>query len=213
MMKFSYIFWDNDGVLVDTERYYCQASREALAQVGIVLDDRRFAAISLGQGRSIFELAEQQGHPAERLEELRDWRNRRYSELLSCQDTVIPGVRQALEQLSGRLGMAIVTSSRKDHFDIIHSGSGLMPYFDFVLTREDYRQSKPSPEPYLLALQKSGCHSEQCLVIEDSPRGLAAAKAAGLTCWMVPGFQSDPRTLTAADRIFSGILEIAAALS
>ena len=74
--------------------------------------------------------------------------------------------------------MAIVTSSPKNHFHIIHSRTGFLEFFDFYLTREDYTNSKPSAEPYLLALQKSGLNSQDVLVIEDSPRGLKAAKAA-----------------------------------
>ena len=49
-MKFTQIFWDNDGVLVDTERYYLQANREALAKLDIALSDELFVEISLTQG-------------------------------------------------------------------------------------------------------------------------------------------------------------------
>lgn len=212
MTTFAYVFWDNDGVLVDTERLYFQASQEALGHIGVALEEHQFASLSLGQGRSIFDLAQQHGHSAESLQSLRDWRNRRYTELLNSHDTVMPGVKESLGRLFGKLGMAIVTSSLRDHFDIIHSRSGLLPYFDFVLTREDYMRTKPSPEPYLLALRRSGLHPDQCLVVEDSPRGLAAAKAAGLTCWVVPGFQLESRDFIDADRVFNGISEVAAAL-
>ena len=207
-MDFSYIFWDNDGVLVDTERYYFQASQEALAKVGIVLEDKQFAALSLTRGHSIFDLAQAHGHSAQELEELRDWRNQRYTELLNLNNTLIPGVRAVLNHLFGKLGMAIVTSSRRDHFNTMHSQTGLTTFFDFILTREDYLQSKPSPEPYLLALQKSGCRPEDCLVIEDSPRGLTAAKAAGLTCWVIPGLLTERQHLDHADRILEQISDI-----
>lgn len=207
-MAFSYIFWDNDGVLVDTERYYFQASQEALAKVGIVLEDKQFAALSLTRGQSIFDLAQAHGHSAQELEELRDWRNQRYADLLNLNNILIPGVRTVLNHLFGKLGMAIVTSSRRDHFNTMHSQTGLTTFFDFILTREDYLQSKPSPEPYLLALQKSGCRPEDCLVIEDSPRGLTAAKAAGLTCWVIPGLLTERQHLDHADRILEQISDI-----
>ena len=60
-MNYRYIFWDNDGVLVDTERYYLQASREALDRVDIQLSNQQFAEISLGEGRSIFDIAAASG--------------------------------------------------------------------------------------------------------------------------------------------------------
>jgi HAD superfamily hydrolase (TIGR01509 family) len=197
-MPFNFIFWDNDGVLVDTEGLYYQASREALARIGIDLSAEQFAHISLATGRSVFELAT--SDPA-LMDELRRQRNLRYAELLSGEDLVIPGVRQTLAGLAGRYAMAIVTSSRRDHFDLIHADSDLRAYFTFILCREDYRAAKPDPEPYLLALRHSGCAAGECLVIEDSARGLTAAKAAGLTCWVIPSRQTRGQDFSTADRL------------
>ncbi|MCM2265915.1 MAG: HAD-IA family hydrolase [Desulfuromonadales bacterium] len=197
-MAYDFIFWDNDGVLVDTEGLYYQASREALARVDFDLTAEQFAAISLASGRSVFELATDD-HDV--MEALRHWRNLRYSELLGGRDLVLPGVRETLEELAPRLNMAVVTSSRRDHFELIHAGSGLLDFFAFTLCREDYREAKPAPESYLLALQRSGCAPEACLVIEDSLRGMAAAKAAGLACWVIPSSQTQGQDFSAADRV------------
>jgi beta-phosphoglucomutase-like phosphatase (HAD superfamily) len=57
-----------------------------------------------------------------------------------------------------------------------------MPHFEFVLTHESYASSKPSPEPYLLGLERLQLNAADCLVVEDSPRGLQAATAAGIRC-------------------------------
>ena len=73
--------------------------------------------------------------------------------------------------------MGIVTSSRRLHFETIHEKSGLLPYMDFVLTREDYVESKPHPEPYLAAAALLGVDPTRCLVLEDAPSGGAAARA------------------------------------
>ena len=207
-MTFQCIFWDNDGVLVDTEPLYLQASREALGKVGIALSEEEFSRISLTDGRSIFDLATDRGLPAEQVLALRRWRNGRYAELLETEDLALAGVRNVLETLHGKIMMAIVTSSLRSHFDIIHRRTGLLPFFDFFLTREDYAQSKPSAEPYLLALQKSGRQAREALVIEDSPRGLIAAKSAGLTCWALPGKHTDNESFSRADRVLRSIDEI-----
>ena len=204
-MKFQYIFWDNDGVLVDTERLYFQANLEALAQIGIELTHQDFAVISLTQGRTVFDLATARGYTAAALEELKRWRNKRYMELLGQGDLVLPKVRETLLRLHRKIGMAIVTSSRRDHFEMIHRRSNLLQFFDFVLTREDYAQSKPDPEPYLLALANSRKAAADCLVIEDSPRGLAAAKAAGLTCWVIPSIETRRADFSGADKILEEI--------
>jgi len=73
-----------------------------------------------------------------------------------------------LDALHGTYVMGIVTSSEPDHFALIHQTTGLLTYFHFVLTASDYMHSKPHPEPYLLAVKRSGCCKEECLVIEDS---------------------------------------------
>lgn len=206
--KYQYIFWDNDGVLVDTERYYLQASREALEKEKISLSDEQFATISLNQGRSIFDLLPAGKRTTKLLNQLKAWRNQRYAELLEQEDLILSGVKEALEELHGKIKMAIVTSSQRNHFDIIHSRTGLLPFFDFCLTREDYTNSKPSAEPYLLALQRTKKEAHQTLVIEDSPRGLTAAKAAGIDCWVIPGLHTSESDFMTADRILTGIGDI-----
>ena len=205
-MSFDYIFWDNDGVLVDTEGLYYEASRDALARIGFDLTAAQFAEISLATGRSVFELATGD----ERLmDELRSWRNQRYSELLTARQLLLPDVRETLDLLAPCKQMAIVTSSRRDHFELIHAGTDLLPLFSFVLCREDYHEAKPDPEPYLLALRRSGADARNCLVIEDSVRGLVAAKAAGLTCWVIPSVQTRAQDFSAADLILPEIAEVA----
>lgn len=207
-MNYRYVFWDNDGVLVDTERYYLQASREALARIGIALSDAEFLAISLTEGRSLFDLARAQGASDATIGALQSWRSMRYAELLEIEDLSLAGAGDVLQQLHGRVKMAIVTSSQKHHFHIIHKRTGFLGFFDFVLTREDYTHSKPSAEPYLLALQRSGLDPEHVVAIEDSPRGLKSAKAAGLACWALPGPHAMAADFAAADCILGSILEV-----
>lgn len=204
------VFWDNDGVLVDTERLYFQATRELLLQAGVTLTEELFRRISLTEGRSAFDLAKANGVPQERIDRLHEERNRRYTELLNRGVRILEGVEETLASLRGTVTMAIVTSSRRVHFDAIHAGTGLIPYFDFILAREDYTQSKPDPEPYLTALKISGCSPEEALVIEDSPRGLAAAVAAGIRCLVVPNDLTKGSPFTGAWRILSQCREIPA---
>jgi HAD superfamily hydrolase (TIGR01509 family) len=181
------IFWDNDGVLVDTERLYFLATQRVLAQVGIALTKELYIEFFLVQGKGAWHLAAQQGIPEADIEQMRQQRNKLYAELLSQEQVVIDGVRDVLEAVHKNYIMGIVTSSDPDHFAIIHRSSGLLPYFRFALMSGDYKRSKPHPDPYLLALERSGCKKEECLVIEDSERGLIAAREAGLRCIVVPG--------------------------
>jgi beta-phosphoglucomutase-like phosphatase (HAD superfamily) len=80
---------------------------------------------------------------------MRDRRNQKYRELVEQESRPLPGVTEALGALQPHFRMAIVTSSLADHFAAAHKASGLLPFFEFVLTRECYVKSKPDPEPYL----------------------------------------------------------------
>lgn len=204
---FKAIFWDNDGVLMETEHLYFRANAEALASCGIELTLETFRTVSLGRGESVLALAgdEETG--------LRPWRDIRYHDLLGSEAAVIPGVHDTLTQLHGRLPMAIVTSCRRVHFEQMHRQSGLLEYFDFVLTREDYRNSKPDPEPYLAACRRAGLQPAHCLAIEDSPRGVTAAARAGLAVAAIPGELNRDGDFASARWVLDDIRQVTGLLS
>ncbi len=205
-MMIKAIFWDNDGVLVDTEGLFFRANEETLAGVGITLHWEQFEEISLTRGGSVLQLAEKPGTDA--FYKLRNERDARYAELIAREPLVIDGVREVLDALRGKYVMGIVTSSGHEHFEIIHSTSGLLPYFQFVLTMKDCAHFKPHPEPYLKAIELSGFPPEECLVIEDSPRGLAAALAAGLRCIVIPSKFTNGNNFAGAYKILQSIREL-----
>ena len=180
------ILWDNDGVLVDTEELYFKATQRILAEVGIPLTESDYIELFLIQGRGAFHLATERGMSVDEVERLRSDRNALYGRWLATETRVMDDVRRVLEALHGRYVMGVVTSSRKDHFDLIHAQTGLLGFFDFVLTAADFRRVKPDPEPYLRAVERSGFPASECLAIEDSARGLEAARAAGVPCVVVP---------------------------
>jgi HAD superfamily hydrolase (TIGR01509 family) len=184
---FEAIFWDNDGILMETEHLYYKANAEALARVGVSLSMEEFCDISLRKGESVLALARTNGQCSIDAGKLRRYRDDLYLQLLGSEATVIPGVKETLWQLHGKVPMAIVTSCRKAHFLQMHRSSGLLGYFDFVLTREDYGSSKPDPEPYLTACSRAGLHPQRCLAVEDSERGVTSAARAGLAVAAIPG--------------------------
>lgn len=180
------ILWDNDGVLVDTERLYFKATQKALAGAGIDLTLELYKDISLRQGKSLFYLASEQGRTAEQVVALREERDRIYIEMLRTEPLLFPDVLKTLTELHKKYRMAIVTSSRRNHFDVMHETTGIREFFAFILAREDYGKSKPQPEPYLTAMRMLGMPAEKCVAIEDTERGLVAAKAAELRCVIIP---------------------------
>jgi HAD superfamily hydrolase (TIGR01509 family) len=201
---FDGIFWDNDGVLMETEHLYYQANAAVLARVGVALTLDDFCHISLRRGESVLDLADGAGNA----EVLRQERDALYFRLLGEEARVYPGVQQTLEQLHGRLPMAIVTSCRRENFMQMHRASGLLGYFDFVLTREGYAMSKPDPEPYLTACARAGLDPARCLAVEDSERGVTSAARAGLTVAAIPGVMNRGGDFGAARWLLEGIHEL-----
>jgi HAD superfamily hydrolase (TIGR01509 family) len=202
------LLWDNDGVLVDTEPLYFRATRDCLAEIGVELTLEHFSDLSLRQGRSCFDLAADRGLAAAELEDLRRRRNHRYAELLRLGVDPMPGVRECLERLHGTRPMAIVTSSNPDHFALAHARTGLAGFFELVLTNADYRHTKPHPEPYLTAAERLGVDPASCLVIEDSERGLRAARAAGMRCVVLPGDLGASGDFASAEAVLESVREV-----
>jgi len=184
-MGLAAVFWDNDGVLVDTEELYYDATRTVLAGAGCDLTTELYRELSLRHGRSAFDLV-RDVVGEDGVEILRQQRNALYATRLASGVAALDGVAETLDALHGRVAMAVVTSCNPEHFALIHRGTGLLPYFDFVLTNRDYAHTKPHPASYLAALARAGVPAEECIAIEDSERGLAAARAAGLRCIVVP---------------------------
>ena len=206
------LLWDNDGVLVDTEELYFQATREVLAPVGVELDEAMYVQLFMREGRGAFHLARERGLDDAQIEALREARGARFAALLATGPRLIAGVAAAVPALAQRYRMAIVTSSRREHFELAHQSTGLVHHFELVLTHGDYPRLKPDPDPYLTALARLGLPAESCLVIEDSERGLRAACAAGIRCWAVPSRLARHGSFDTAERVFASLGELAAAL-
>ena len=206
------IFWDNDGVLVDTEHLYFLATQHVLATVGIPLTQEQYIDLFLVQGKGAWHVAADQGVSPSAIAQLRHARNTLYSTCLSQEPLLMAGVRDVLDALSGTYVMGIVTSSEPDHFALIHQTTGILPYFHFVLTASDYTHSKPHPEPYLSAVERSGRGPEECLVIEDSERGLMAAQAAGLRCIVVPSALTRGSNFAGASKVLESLTALLAEL-
>lgn len=202
------LLFDNDGILVDTESRYFMATRLVLASVGADFTPELFYDCYLIQGKGAWHLAAQQGIDDKGIKDLIVQRDVLYEQFLDRGDLVIPGVVETLTQLYGRFAMGIVTSSRRVHFERIHRRSGLLDFFDFVLTSEDVTNLKPHPEPYLLGAQRAGAAPEACVVIEDTPRGLTAALNAGMRCIIIPNELSRANPFAGAHARLESIYEL-----
>lgn len=207
------ILWDNDGVLTDTERLFFEANRDFLRQYQIELSQENFFEWFLCESRGAWHLLIECGVRAEQIGALRQARNALYSERLRSEaDLLNPGAGDILRKLHGRVDMGIVTSASQEHFDAIHGKLDIARYFSFVLAEGTYARSKPSPEPYLLGLQRMGLQAGQCIVVEDAPRGLQSALAAGIRCIILRNSLTRHHRFDGAYRVVDSMEELQAEL-
>lgn len=204
------IFFDNDGVLMDTERHYFTATATVLAERGVPFTREDFIELLMRQARGAWHLLEARGYDAAAIAVARAQRDRIYEDLLATQATPCPGALTAVRALHGRCRLAVVTSCRRHHLELMHRHSGLLEMMDFVLALEDQAVSKPSPQPYRQALARAGVSPAEALVIEDSERGLRSAVAAGIRCWIVRTELAAGGDFSRATRLIDSLTELPA---
>ena len=179
-----YILFDNDGVLVETEIWYFRANVKVLKELGVTLREDVYLKL-MAQGKTSWEIAREHGINEDTIIKARFKRDLYYQEYLRKENIEIHGVEEILQELKQKYQMAIITTSRREDFNIIHNQRNITNYMDFILCVEDYPRSKPEPDPYLAGLEKFKAKKEETIVVEDSERGLKSAVAAGIDCVIV----------------------------
>lgn len=208
MQQIRHLFWDNDGIFVETEQLYFESTRRILAEVGVDLTLAMYRELLLDQARGAWFMAEARGYDAAAIEEMVQRRNDLYGQLILEQTSFLPHVVSVVESLAPHYAMGIVTSSRKVHFELIHRSGQITKHMDFILWGGMYAKSKPAPDPYLKALELSGADPSEVLVIEDSLRGLRSAHAAGLRCWVIPSPMTASQDFSLADKVLDSIQDL-----
>lgn len=179
-----YILFDNDGVLVETEKWYFRANEVILESMGLKLEEDFYKEIMI-KGESAFLLAEQHGFSSIEVEKARAKRNELYQHYIQTEDIEIKGVKEIITELKEKYSMGIVTSALRQDFELIHANRGIKEHMNFVLCSGEYTRSKPHPDPYLEGLALLGGTKEEAIVVEDSQRGLESAHSAGIDCVIV----------------------------
>jgi HAD superfamily hydrolase (TIGR01509 family) len=204
--------FDFDGTLFDTEPLHHAAFVEVLGPRGIVLGRERYFTryLSLTDRECLERAIEDFGRPDLRgeVDRLVLEKSRAMARLLARGVAPLPGAAAFVAE-AARIGpCAIVSGALRREIETILAAAGLADRFRVIVSAEDVARGKPDPEGYRLGWRRlrgllPGLEPAECLAVEDSPKGVDAARAAGLRVLAVT--QSRPAgDLRAADRIIEG---------
>ena len=180
------VVFDMDGLMLDSERAINDCMARASRELGHDLPESLWLQmIGGGEGLCRRLLAERIGDDA--TIELLARTEAMYDVVADAGIDHRPGIVDLLDWLVARgIPRAVATSTRRPLAMRKLAAAGLLPYFDAVCTSSDVAAPKPAPDVYLLAASRLGIEPARCLVLEDSPTGVRAALAAGMTPVQVP---------------------------
>lgn len=207
----THIIYDNDGLLLDTEPFYTKAHQILAVRYGKVFDwtvkskmiglraeDSANVAIqALQLPLSVTEYLEERKHLLE--------------EMFSQAEPMPGAVRLSLHLHQAGIPQAVATSSDRFYFDLkIARHQEWFKIFHCVVLGDDpeIRHGKPAPDIFLLAAKRLQANPAHCLVFEDSPAGIEAARAAGMFAIAVPDPHMDDGAYPRAHQIIRNLNEL-----
>jgi len=178
------VLFDMDGVLVDSEKFICQAAIMMFAEIGLTVKPDDFIPF-IGKGENLYlgGVAEKYSCPVD-IDKIKARTYAIYETIVSGKLEPLAGVHQFIGRCKERgLRLAVATSADKVKMMVNLREIGLQPtLFDALVNGLDVERKKPFPDIFILAANRMGLNASDCLVVEDAVSGVEAAKAAGARC-------------------------------
>jgi HAD superfamily hydrolase (TIGR01509 family) len=176
------VLWDLDGTLVDSEDYHWRSWRDAMAAEGIDLSyDRFLASFGLRNDRILRGWLGDSVDPA-RIQRIGDAKEAEYRRLAEREGlTPLPGAAEWTARLhADGWHQAIASSAPRLNVEVMLRVLHLDRYFDAIAAAEDVTIGKPDPQVFVRAAEHLGVPPSRCIVVEDAPAGIEAARAGGM---------------------------------
>jgi len=182
MAKIKAILFDMDGVLIDAKDWHYEALNKALAIFGMEINryDHLVTYDGLPTKKKLEMLSLERGLPRALHSFINDMKQEFTFQLgyAKCKPTF--NHQYALSHLKAQgYKMAACSNSIRKTMDVLFERAALSNYFDFYLSNEDVKESKPDPEMYFTAINRLKLLPEECLILEDNENGIKAANASG----------------------------------
>jgi HAD superfamily hydrolase (TIGR01509 family) len=205
------VLFDLDGTLADTEPLQWEAYRRALRPFGVDVgqDEYRRHWIAVDGGAEY--ACRTYGLPCDATA-LRARKAVEYRALIAAGVAPRPGARAALARLRRDYRLAVATHTVRAEADVVLGHLDLRDLLDVVVTREDYDAPKPAPDAYRAAARALGLEPAECVVVEDTWRGVQAGAAAGCMVLAVPNQLTWDNDFTGAARCLDGLADLTADL-
>lgn len=204
------VIWDVDGVLLDSGEQHREAWHRLAAEEGVSFTDTDFWATFGMRNADIIPRFYGADLAPQRIQQLADRKEVYYRELLQRQARALPGARQLMAALhTAGYRQAIGSSAPLENLHVIVALLDLTPYLEAIISGERVARGKPAPDIFLAAAEALHVPPARCLVIEDAPAGVAAARAGGMRCLGVRrAGMADAPGLDAADLVVDTLTHI-----
>jgi beta-phosphoglucomutase len=181
--QFEAVIFDMDGTMINNTAYHQKAWLEYLKQYGIQLSGEEY--LQKVSGKKNDQIVKELFGPSvspHKIKVISDEKEALYRELYADFIEEVPGLIKFIDKLhKRRIRTAIATTAQLQNRNFALVSLGLEDRFEVILGDEHVRNGKPDPEIYLKTSQELGVAPEKCIVFEDSPPGVQAAKNAGMT--------------------------------